>query len=147
MLTHDEASKINSLLNSRGFTQISVGIVTRVHYKVKLRGKCYFAQLNRRVKKRNSYTIAYSSCFKPINYGLIEKFIVLMNHNIAIVKNVKVNSIGSSEIERALLEDYLQYEEGEICCIFVHQIIEKCFNLTNNGLNLLAFPVNNVEFE
>lgn len=123
-----------------------------------IKGKGFFTKENKRVKRRNSYTIAFSVPFSnSFSYGIVEKFLKINDHYLATVTELTIQCAGppqditvgtiTDESRGTLFEDYLTYKEGNKKIIFMHQILEKSFNLTNGDWKLLCLPVNGVEFE
>lgn len=110
------------------------------------------------MKKRNTYTVAFedpldhSSC-----YGIVETFISVANfYNLELVQQCVLKQVGpphsfngiiSDDNYALLFEDYVTYGDGIKRFIFVHNLKNKCFNLTYDGWSVLTPLVNNVECE
>ena len=132
--------------------------LVRSYDKASALGITYCSRRYTRVKKRNSYTVAFedpldhSSC-----YGIVETFISVTNsYNLALVQQCVLKQVGpphsfngiiSDDNHELLFEDYVTYEDGIKRFIFIHNLKNKCFNLTYNDWNVLTPLVNNVECE
>ena len=156
-LEDKQIDELNQLLTNYNLLPLSSPHV-RIYDKAVIRGKVFFTKENKRVKRRNSYTIAFSVPFSnSFSYGIVEKFLKINDHCLAIVTELTIQCAGpprgiilgtiTDESRGILFEDYLTYKEGNKKIIFMHQILEKSFNLTNEDWKLLCLPVNDVEFE
>ena len=125
-----------------------------------INGRMYFSLQYSRVKKRNSYTIAFKEATDAsLCYGEIQKFIQVSSNSppLAIVKSLITQitgpphhlseSIITVDSQQLLFDNYLTCTEGSIRCIFVSSIVAKCFNLSNDNWNVLTLPVNDIENE
>lgn len=156
-LDDEEMHKVNLLLSTNGSSTLQTSLV-RSYDKAFVKGITFYSQRYTRVKKRNSFTVVFedpldhSSC-----YGVVETFISVADTcNIALVKQCVLKQVGPpydfhgviSDDSRALLfEDYITYEYGAEMFVFVHNLKNKCFNLTYNDWNVLTPLVNTVECE
>ena len=158
-LTDAETYSVNQLLTSHRLGPIASNTPTRVYTKAIIKGMDIYSRENKRVKRRNSYTVSFSS-ESGVCYGIVEKFSSVCGHNVAFITELAtctcITSIAppqtleatiTIESKECLFKEYLTYNEDAIQCILVDQISTKCFNLTTNNLNLLTQPVNNVECE
>ena len=75
------------------------------------------------------------------------------NHHVALIKTLTqtcgppLHFDGCSAATQALLFiDYITYE-GEEKFIFLHQVLKKCFDLSNSDWKVFSFLVNSVECE
>lgn len=154
VLCEEIKDEINDLFTHHKFAKTDSSYI-RVFSKATVRGTTFFSKNNKRVKKRNSYTVSYVTASNPVNYGLIENFFTVDCHHMAVLQNLQIVDTlpprklsGDDLTTRALLfEDYLIYSEGARKVVFMHQIERKCCNLTNSHLNILTPNVNNVELE
>ena len=68
-----------------------------------------------------------------VNYGIIEKFLMVNGSPLAIVTNLLVCSHGpphqfspstlTAETQKSIFDDYMQYNNGNKQCIFARQIL------------------------
>lgn len=154
-LATEEVRDINKLLKDSDSLQASH---VQVYYKAIIKGKLFFSKDYAREKKRNSYTISFSEqpAASPC-YAFIEKFISVNEEKLVLIQELSIicrgppdgvsDSVATTSSQTLLFEDYLTYTEGARKCIFAHQIMNKCCNLTNCGWKLFTPLVNDVELE
>lgn len=155
-LTDAEIYNINQLLDSRNYDPITSSSF-RLYKKLSIRGNTFSSKANIRVKRRNSYTIAFSvPSSSSFCYGLVEHFLSFVDQKLALVTELNIVCQGlqndftttvTSRSRNYLFQDYLTYEEGEKKFIFADQIVHKCFNLTNNDWKVLSLAPNDIECE
>lgn len=149
----EDKAEINQFLTSHKHSPTEA-LYVRVFSKAIIGGKTFFTKANRRVKKRNTYTVSYSSSSSELNYGAIEKFIQVDDHHLAVIQElitaplceIPVN-FATAASQSILFQNYLRYTEGTRKLVFVHQIVQKCCNLSNNDCKYLTFNVNDIELE
>ena len=92
-LSDDEVYQINLLLASCDLPLLanSTGLI---HHKAIINGKVFFSISNKRVKKRNGYTIMFRELSTNQCYALVEKFISVNGHHIAAVKTLQTHVSG-----------------------------------------------------
>ena len=159
-LTDPEMDCINQLLHTRGAPPLQSKTVS-VYDKAIVHKQLVYAQINTRVKKRNSFTIKFVA-ESNVMYGLVSKFMSCTalteeKHNIACVKVLNVrDQIGpphtftgvTDESLKILFEDFITYDESsEVTYIFLDQIMVQCFNVSTPQWSLLTTPVNVIESE
>lgn len=155
-LTDKDKDEINCLLTHHHFPPTEAKFAC-VFAKATINGITYFGENNRRVKKRNSYTISYSSSPNTKRYGLIAKFFTVEGHHLAVLQDLIIDGTGpqngisvliATAVSQAkLFEDYFTYSIGTERIIFMNQIVQKCYNLSRNGWNLFTSSINDVEIE
>ena len=155
MISDEELQSINTVLASEDLPSIQ-STTARIFHKAFVNGQQMFTQDYKRVTKRNSYTISY--CVSNNTYfGLIQKFIVIEGHHLAVIKKLHIKTDGPlhsfsggiviSKTAKLLFSDYLSFEVGGLHYVLAKCIVQKYCNLSNNAFNLLTLPVNNVEKE
>ena len=152
-LADEDGVQVNHLLSTNGLLPLQ-SMVADLSYKARINGRTFFAKENRRVKKRNSYTISFSapSSTAP-RYGFIQKFLTIDGGQIiALIKELIIVNTGPPNgvpdtIATAASQRMLFEVEGTQMYIFAHQIRSLCCNLSNSGWKLLTAIVNNVEIE
>lgn len=156
-LPEEDAAQINHLLESSGLLPLRS---TKVESSLKARisGSTFFAKENRRVKKSNSFTIAFVlQSDATLHYGFIERFLVANDTHVALIQELDIvrkgpqngvpESIATISSQALMFEDYLTYKEGTHRYIFTHQIKYLCCNLSNSSWKLLTTLVNDTEVE
>ena len=156
-LSDAEVSSINLLLSSSHFDlTVSRSSPARVFTKANIRGISIFSRENKRVKRRNSFTVSYSNMQQDFgrNYALVDRFVSVCGHNLAFVTELVINCAGlpilasvTAESKACLFDDYLAYDESDTLCIFANQIETKYVNLSTGNWKLLTKPVNDIECE
>lgn len=161
-LTDTEMDCLNQLLHTRGAPPLQSKTVS-VYNRAIVHRQLVYAQINTRVKKRNSFTIKFVA-ESNMMYGLVSKFMSVScaapseeKHSIACVKVLNVrDQIGpphtftgvTDESLKLLFEDFITYNESsEVTYIFLDQIVVQCFNLSTPQWTLLTTPVNVIESE
>ena len=160
-LPDSEADQIDQLLVTNGLDPFNkpTGPVC-VYHRVMINGRMYFSLNYNRVKRRNSYTVAFKEATDAsLCYGEIEKFMQVSTNSppLALVKSLVTQITGpphplsetliTVDSQELLFDNYLTYTEGPFRYIFVSSIIAKCFNLSNDNWNVLTIPVNDIENE
>ena len=75
ILCDHEIHQIDQLLITCGLQPLRKPINhVYVHHKAMISGKMYFSNGYKKVKKRNSYTVMFSTD-STVGYGIVEKFI------------------------------------------------------------------------
>ena len=109
--------------------------------------------------KQNNFTILFSSqdSSLSINYCLVEKFLMVNENQLAIITSLSIYSTGpqhqfhsdtvTADTQKTIFNDYVQYEYGDMQCIFVKQILQKCCNLSNHNCKILTAPINSGAIE
>jgi hypothetical protein len=148
-LSSEDFEGINDFLKKCKVSPITT-LCVRKFSKAVFNGTIYYSK-EKKQKRRNSYTIAYFSPAGSILYGLIEKFFSVDDHSIVQIRKL-ATSVGpphfiaetliTANSQKTIFGDYLSYSEGETGIIFVHHILSKCCNLSNNGRNILTLNVN-----
>lgn len=154
VLTEEELHKINDFLMMYNISPVMSPCVC-VFSRAVFNRNTYYSKERQQFKKRNAYTVAYftsSSESVLVKYGLVEKFYLIDDHHIALIRELETRNTGpphdiadtivTVESQKILFSDYLTYSEGETAFIFVHNILTKCCNLSNNNWNLLTSNVN-----
>ena len=105
-----------------------------VIYRVELRGVMYYSMGYERVKKRNSYTVAYLDSDGSNKFGLIEYFIFV--HNKVVVVLQELNPVSSckehfqlSTMGLDVMSFLFPVKTGERVFCFVQDITSKCLFL------------------
>ena len=155
-LSSDEVDTINKLFSLSGLPSIASYMV-RVYLKAKVNGHIYSSKENKRALRQNSFTISFSSEPMCVNYGIIEKFLMVNGSPLAIITNLLVCSHGpphqfspstlTAETQKLIFDDYMQYNNGDKQCIFARQILSKLINLSNSDCNMLTAAINSSELE
>ena len=97
-------------------------------YRVEVRGTVYYCKQYTRVKKRNSYTIAYCNSGET-SYGLIECFLAVRDKVVAVLHPVsKLSSSVSSPFCTAPGMSFIipVTIDSDFKCCFVDDILFKC---------------------
>lgn len=105
-----------------------------VVYRVELRGAMYYCMGYERMKKRNSYTVAYLDCDGCNRFGLIEFFIFIHNKVISVLQQlVPVSSckehFGLTTTALDSTSFLIPVSTGERAFCFVQDIVNKCIFL------------------
>ena len=116
-------------------------------YRVEYRGEVYYSQQYQRVKKRNSYTVAYSDSGAK-RFALIEHYVFVQNRLIAILKPLLPVSVSCQQhfnLTTTALDSFLYLSpvtKGQcVKCCFVEQFIAKCLFMDLNFVQYVAqFP-------
>lgn len=75
-LTDAQLCSLNQVLENHSFRPITCSLV-RVYNKVSVDGIFIYSQENKMIKKRNSFTISFSSPHSIVRYGLVDKFVCI----------------------------------------------------------------------
>ena len=158
-LADEEVCHVNQLLSSNDL-QLLDSPAVRSYSKAVVKGKTIFSKMNIRVKKRNSYTVAYTDPNSDsVCFGIIERFITATTncYTLAVVNQLAIQHVGpphdfkdtlTKDSHALLFENYVTFSvKNEFKIIFVHNILKKCFNLTNSSWSVLTIPVNSIENE
>ena len=147
---------INDLLSSNKLPQLTTNYTT-VHTKAIINGEAFSSKENKRPKRSNDYTIAYTGSNHQQCYALVNKYLSIQNTSIAFITELSIHigpsydfsSYITTKSKDLLLSDYLYYKTRSTKYIFVHQIKLKCINLSFAGKHCktLTLPVNSVEKE
>jgi hypothetical protein len=159
ILCDHEIHQVDQLLITRGLQALRKPINhVYVHHKAMINGKMYFSSGYKKVKKRNSFTVMFSTD-STVGYGIIEKFIQVSTNvcPLAVIKTLTTqiagpphhlsDSVITADSQQLLFNDYLTFDEGTVTYIFAAEIIHKCFNLTTDNWKVLTLPVNDIENE
>ena len=131
----------------------------QVYQRAIIKGKVYYSMEYKRVKKRNSYTVAFKDSSRPssICFGLIQRFIATSSSQLAVIQQLIVSDVNlpfeisgalvTSETLDLLLNSYITYKESCLIYVLLDSILEKCFNLSNSNWKVLTVLVNKVEIE
>lgn len=114
-------------------------------YRVNVRGTVYYCKQYKRVKKRNSYTVAYLDSYGTSNYGLVECFVVVDNEVIAIFHPLSplCTTVQHFDCTNNAVLDFMIPVTTESCvkCCFVKDIICKCIFIDfSNEQYVVKFP-------
>ena len=155
-LNDDEVHQVNQLLVHYGLPVLG-NSTTYIYHKAIISGKIFFSINNKRVKKRNSYTVMFRDSESSSNqcFAIVEKFLTSNGHHMAAVKTLRAHvsgppheiaeSVVTADSLYAPFNHYIMYE-GASKFIFAASIVQKCFNLSNNW-KVLTLPINDVENE
>ena len=156
-LSSNEVDAINNLFSASDLLPIESSMV-RVHLKAKVNGHIYSSKEYKRALRQNNYTISFSSSESlSVNYGIVEKFLMVNGNPLAIVTNLIVCCHGpphqfqpntlTADTQKVIFDDYLQYNFGDKQYIFARQIVSKFCNLSSTNCNMLTAAVNSSELE
>ena len=113
-------------------------------YRVNVRGTVYHCKQYKRVKKRNSYTVAYSDSDGTSNFGLIECFVVVDSKVIAVFHPLipVTTSQQYFNCTNSVLDFILPVTtESSFKCCFVEDIVRKCIFIDfTNEQYVVQFP-------
>ena len=154
---------VNQLMQQCKLQQISASSCVKTYPKVKVNGQIIFSRNVPRVRKRNSYTIAYrTSTCNSIQYGIVEKFIsypaenLLDANHITILTPLEVEPLPSIDYPPGvhadggfLCSDFVSTKElTSYTAIFTSSIIMKCFSTATNESSEygMTFLVNETEY-
>ena len=137
-------------------------VVVTLQPKITVRGQVIFSMCSKRVKKRNSYTIAFTNPLAPAkhNFGGVIKFLSCPADStdsfihVAIIEQVRVEACREllnlsypPEIKHLgpiLSDDFVsivsEYHEN-----VVEHILFKCFDISTEGISCLTALVNESE--
>ena len=145
MLRHHNASPLTACASATVF------------HKALIQGKYFYAKENKRVTRRNSYTVSFCLLSAHIRYGLIERFLTINGEHFALIQELQIHgrgppiripdSVVTAASQALLFEDYLTVKQGPKLHIFAHQIRSLYCNLATSEWNLITPPVNSIELE
>ena len=140
-LTDTEIKNINDLLSSNKLPQLTTNYTT-VHTKAIINGEAFSSKENKRPKRSNDYTIAYTGSNHQQCYALVNKYLSIQNTSIAFITELSIHIGPSYDFSSYITTKSTKH-------IFVHQIKLKCINLSFAGKHCktLTLPVNSVEKE
>ena len=105
-----------------------------------------------RAKRKNSFTVAYSTIDGEVCYGLLEKLICINGNNLAVIKVLnktlsRLNSELHHDVILNLLEDFISVEETQrYVVVEISQVLKKCFNTSvSSHCTQLTHSVNSIE--
>jgi len=128
----------------------------RIFTKAQINGQTYYSIQNKQVKKRNSYTVSFTTS-SSISYGLIKYYLCVNGCSLAVVGYLEclytgptetfLSGIMTPEYDKILFEDYFTCKVMKKQFIFVNHIKSKLCNISNNKWILITSLVNDVEIE
>lgn len=166
-----ELDVINAMLNSRGKHPLPSGTYGVYHAKIKISDQVVFSYSMKNVKKRNSYTVAYSEPgTSAVLYGAVYRFISSPagplgeadTHHVVLLKPLKqlqekvlpllnVQRPSDMSIKKYLpiLDDNFiaVTETTHLSAICMEDIIMKCFTVSTGSVILITSLVNQTENE
>ena len=160
-IERDNEILVRQLLYENKIDDLPSGIVT-LQSKVIIRGHVIFSKQSKCVKRRNSYTVAFSDPHTPckLNYGRVEKFLTCPADNpdcvhLAILQQLNVQLCKDlfncpPEIQclaPVLYSDYISIisENKERVAVPVEHILMKCFDISTIGFSAITVLVNECE--
>lgn len=157
LVPNETVAQINDILQYSGLQPLTSNL-GRVFVKAKINGKMYFGKENKKVKKRNDYTVSFkSSSIYSISYGIINHFLSIDDYSLAEIQHLHVKHSGpiktfasnliTPSSHKILFEDYFTCNKGRVEYILAEQIVDKLCNLSNDNLILITSLVNNAEIE
>ena len=163
ILLDEDETIVRQLLEKDDILTIPCSVVTLLP-KIKVRGQVIFSKHLKRVKKRNSFTVAYTDPETPTQtfYGLVERFLTCPadspnSTHVAIITQLRVESCNEllkityptdiQDIAPLLCTDFLSIvgESNDRVAIPIEHILFKCFNISTHGLCALTTLVNECE--
>ena len=114
-------------------------------YRVDIHGTVFYSRQYQRVKKRNSYTIAYHHSASTTKYAFIEYFVYVQERVIAILTPLKPLHIACQDhfhlttdaLDKVLFLVPVEIESS-VCVCFVEDIKAKCLFLNFHSSNYVV---------
>ena len=127
----------------------------RMFTKAQINGRMYYSMENKKVTKRNSYTVLYLNS-NSASYGTVKHYLYVDDYKFALINNLQCLHTGPPKTfmnniitvdKDELFENYLTCKLASKQNIFVNQILEKLCNLSFDDRIFITLPVNDVEIE
>ena len=131
LVPNEAIVEIKDMLHSSGFPSLITSI-GKVFVKPKVNGRTYFGKQNKRITKRNDYTVSFKNS-DTISFAIINHFLSIDDHSFAEIQHLNVEhtgpirSLASDSItpssQKVLFEDYFTCSIGRIEYILTEQIV------------------------